>query len=631
LDVILTQKLKSTANIDGHSSPRSNRRRLSWSLRSLSIILFVLQFVIVVGLVGYLSFRNGQEAVNQMSVRLQTQVSHQIEQHLDNYFTSARRLNELNANAINSSLLDPENLDSLGRFFWKQAKLYQFGYVLFGTKTGNFLDAGKPQTFNLDLITERIEPKRYRDNRLYTYEPDGEGNRGRQISITEDYHFQKEAWYAEVMQKQKTLWTSVYSWQSPTANPLAIAISSPIYDQQQNLIGAIAIEQRLSQISEFIHQIKVTPATTIFIVEPNGLILANSSASKSFKLKNNKPERLKALESEDPLIQVTATHLTDRFNSFYSIRDQQQLSVLFQGQRYIGQVTPWKGELGLNWLIVTIIPESDFMGQIEANTHRTLFLCALSTMIAVVIGIATADKITQPILQLNAFAREIARGNLDLTVDIRGIQELKMLGNSLNQMVWQLQQSFNALEKQNTELISLNKRKEELEYLAEVDSLTQVANRRCFDERFQWEWQRLLRQSQSLSLILFDVDYFKRYNDAYGHQAGDECLRKIAEAAKRSVNRPEDLVCRYGGEEFAVILPNTDTHGATVIAERLCQTVRDLKIPHSQSEVCAIVTISVGVASTIPQLDSKAEIMLNQADQALYAAKRQGRDRFVVL
>jgi diguanylate cyclase (GGDEF)-like protein len=627
----LTKKLKSTSNIDSHSSQRSDRLRLSWSLRSLSIVLFVLQVLTVVGLVGYLSFRNGQEAVNQMSVRLQNQVSHQIEQHLDSYFTSARQLNELNANAINSSLLDPENLDSLGRFFWKQAKLYRVGYILFGTKTGNFLDVGKPQTFNLDLITERIEPKRYRDNRLYTYEPDGEGNRGRQISLTENYDFQKEAWYAEVMQKQKTLWTSVYSWQSPTANPLAIAISSPIYDRQKNLIGAIAIEQRLSQISEFLRQIKVTSATTIFVIEPNGLIIANSSASKSFKLNNKKTERLKALESEDPLIQATATHLTDRFDSFYSIRDQQQLGFLFQGQRYIGQVTPWKGELGLNWLIVTIIPESDFMGQIESNTRRTLFLCALATIIAVAIGMATADKITQPILQLNAFAREIARGNLDLTVDIRGIKEFKVLGNSFNQMVWQLQQSFNALATQNAELISLNKRKEELEYLAEVDGLTQVANRRCFDERFPWEWQRLLRQGQSLSLILFDVDYFKRYNDTYGHQAGDECLRKIAEAAKRSVTRTEDLVCRYGGEEFAVILPNTDIHGATVIAERLCQAVRGLKIPHSQSEVCAIVTLSVGVASAIPQPDSTAEMMLNQADRALYGAKRQGRDRIVVL
>jgi hypothetical protein len=161
-----------------------------------------------------------------------------------------------------------------------------------------------------------------------------------------NYQFQKEAWYAESVQKQKPLWTSVYSWQSSTPNPLAIAISNPVYDRQKNLMGAIAIEQRLSQISEFLSQIKITPGTNIFIVERHGEIIANSSPSKSFKLINNKPERIKVLESEDPLIRGTATHLKDRFNSFSNIRERQQLSFWFEGQRYFGQITPWQGELG---------------------------------------------------------------------------------------------------------------------------------------------------------------------------------------------------------------------------------------------------------------------------------------------
>jgi diguanylate cyclase (GGDEF)-like protein len=628
--MFVVKKLKSTSNTDSRFSQRTDRPRLSWSLRFLSIVLFVLQVIITVGLVGYLSFRNGQQAVNEMAVKLQDRVSQQVNQHLDRYFTSDRQLNELNAATISSGLLDPQDLDSLGRFFWKQAKLYQVGYILFGTKTGEYLDVGRPQTFDLELITERIEPKRYQDRRLYIYEPDAAGNRGRLIATDDNYQFQKEAWYAQVVQKQKPLWTSVYSWQSSSVNPLAIAISNPVYDRQKKLMGAIAIEQRLSQISEFLSQIKITPGTNIFIVEPHGEIIANSSPSKSFKLINNKPERIKALESEDPLIRATARHLTDRFNSFSSIRERQQLSFWFEGQRYFGQITLWHGELGLDWLVVTIGPESDFTRQIDDNNRRTLLLCALAAIAAVAVGIVTAHKITQPILQLNASAREIAAGNFDKTINIRGIKELEILGSSFNQMVRQLQQSFNALAAQNAELISLNQRKEELEYLAEVDGLTQIANRRCFDERFSWEWQRLLRQNQPLSLILFDVDYFKRYNDCYGHQAGDECLRKIAAAAQQSVNRPDDLVCRYGGEEFAVILPNTDIRGATVIAERIRQAIRELNIPHQQSEVSAIVTLSLGVASAIPQPDSQAEIMLELADRSLYAAKQQGRDRTAV-
>jgi diguanylate cyclase (GGDEF)-like protein len=463
------------------------------------------------------------------------------------------------------------------------------------------------------------------------YQPDAKGNRGKLIDISQHYPFQKEAWYVEAMQRQKPLWTSVYSWQSQTANPLAIAISQPVYDRQNRLIGAIAIEQRLSQISEFLGQIKITPATTLFIIERNGLIIANSGASKSFKLIQNQPERLHSFESEDPLIRATATHLTSRFGGFSTIQDQQHLSFTLQGQHYLGQITPWRGELDLDWLVVTTTPESEIIGQIGENTRRTLLLCALAAIGAVAIGLTTAHEIARPILQLNAAAREIATGHFDRTINIRGIRELELLGHSFNQMVQHLQQSFSALATQNAELIILNKRKEELEHLAEVDSLTQIGNRRCFDERLQWEWQRSLHQNQPLSLILFDVDYFKPYNDSFGHQVGDECLRKIAAMAKHAVNRPDDVVCRYGGEEFAVILPNTNIQGAMLIAERTRQAVHHLKIPHPRSEVSPIVTISQGVATTIPQSESQAEVLLAQADRALYTAKQQGRDRIAVL
>jgi diguanylate cyclase (GGDEF)-like protein len=620
-------KPKSSSDTHNPNSNQSDRLHLSWSLGWLLIVLFVLPVVSAVGLVGYLSFRNGQQAVNEMAFKLQNEMSGRINQHLDSYLTSARQLNELNATAIISGPLDPQDLDSVGRFFWKQAKLYNVGYILFGTKTGEYVDVGRPHTFDLELITERIEPKQYKDKRLYIYEPDGEGNRGKQIAITENYPFQKEAWYAEVARSKKSLWTSVYSWESPSTNPLAIAISSPVYDRQKNFIGAVAIEQRLSQISDFLRQLKVTSFTTIFIIERNGLIVANSSLSEPFKVTKDKPERIKALDSKDIFIQATTRYLTQSFGSFSNIRKTQQFCFLFQRQEYYGQITPWQDELGLDWLVVTLIPESDFMKQIDANTRRTLLLCFLASIAAVAIAVVTARQIARPIWQLNACAREIASGNLDRTIDIRGIKELELLGNSFNWMVRQLQQSFNDLAAQNAELIDLNKRKKELEYLAEVDSLTQIANRRCFDERLQWEWQRSARQKQPLALILFDVDYFKRYNDCYGHQAGDECLKKIAGVAKQTVNRTGDLVCRYGGEEFAVILPDTDLQGATVIAERIRQAVRQLEITHQQSEIGEIVTISLGIASLIPKPNSEVEKIINLADRALYRAKQEGRDR----
>lgn len=168
-----------------------------------------------------------------------------------------------------------------------------------------------------------------------------------------------------------------------------------------------------------------------------------------------------------------------------------------------------------------------------------------------------------------------------------------------------------------------------LKYLATVDGLTGVANRRAFDEYLSREWLRLFREQLPLSLILGDVDFFKGYNDTYGHQAGDECLRKIANTIRILVKRPADLVARYGGEEFAVILPNTDIQGAIYLAETIRKGVEQLQIEHEESEVKEYVTLSLGVASVIPNPLVDLEALIAQADLALYCAKEQGRNRTV--
>ncbi|BAY73987.1 diguanylate cyclase with PAS/PAC and GAF sensors [Nostoc linckia NIES-25] len=168
---------------------------------------------------------------------------------------------------------------------------------------------------------------------------------------------------------------------------------------------------------------------------------------------------------------------------------------------------------------------------------------------------------------------------------------------------------------------------EELQRLATLDGLTQIANRRRFDEYLETEWHRLKREKVPLSLILFDVDFFKPYNDTYGHLAGDNCLQKLASTLLSILNRPADLVARYGGEEFAVILPNTEIVGAIHLAQAIRQAVRDLAIPHAQSSVCNHVTVSLGVVSIVPNNEMSPQDLINEADKALYIAKQEGRDR----
>ncbi|MDO9212947.1 MAG: diguanylate cyclase [Methylococcales bacterium] len=170
----------------------------------------------------------------------------------------------------------------------------------------------------------------------------------------------------------------------------------------------------------------------------------------------------------------------------------------------------------------------------------------------------------------------------------------------------------------------------ELRLLAHLDGLTKIANRRCFDDFLQHQWRRLSRSQQQLSLLMLDVDFFKPYNDLYGHQRGDDCLVDIARTIQKIISRPTDLIARYGGEEFAIVLPETHQDGAIVIAQIIIKAIQNLKIPHQTSAISHYVTVSIGIASMIPVLDFSPDLLIEQSDQALYCAKQQGRNSYCV-
>lgn len=173
----------------------------------------------------------------------------------------------------------------------------------------------------------------------------------------------------------------------------------------------------------------------------------------------------------------------------------------------------------------------------------------------------------------------------------------------------------------------LEEANEKLHRLSFMDGLTDVANRRFFDEYLDREWKRAVENKTPVLLILLDIDFFKNYNDTYGHQSGDECLKQVAIALKGTLKRSVDTIARFGGEEFAVVLPNTDLEGASIMAEALRSSVETLRIPHVQSKVSEYVTISVGVATIIPDLVSSPEELISAADKMLYQAKQEGRNR----
>ena len=228
------------------------------------------------------------------------------------------------------------------------------------------------------------------------------------------------------------------------------------------------------------------------------------------------------------------------------------------------------------------------------------------------IEIGGVDCITKPFYLEEAVAR------IERQLEIQRLQQLLQQQNILLQ---------NEIERRIKVENALRQANQDLHHLATIDELTGIFNRRQFDLYLEREWRRLAREKAPLSLILLDIDYFKRYNDNKGHQAGDNCLEQVAKAIAKTVQRPADLVARYGGEEFAIVLPHTDLDGAVYIANKIKTAIRHLNLPHPSSDVSDVVTISQGVSSTIPLIASSPVSLICDADLALYTAKNQGRDQ----
>lgn len=594
------------------------------SLQTVLIVPFVLQIFVAVSMVGYLSFRNGQEAINQLANQLVGEVNDRVHQHLDSYLATPHQINQINADAARSKILNLKDPETTGRYLWQQMQVYKsLSYIFYALPSGEYSGAGRWVDGGMTTIDEVSPRTNYQD---YSYETDTRGNRQKLI-FKGIYKPLSEDWYLSAVRTGKPVWSRIYNWDN-SPEFISISASLPLYDDRQKLIGVFGSDFLLSNISKFLKNLKSSQKGKIFILERDGNIVASSSEEPPFVLVGQTAKRLSASKSSDPLIRGAITDLQRKIGNLQAIKAEQYFDVQLGRDRYYALVRPWQDQYGLDWLVIVIIPESDFMEQINTNTRTSLLLCLAALAIATILGIYTSRWIAYPILKLQQASEVITNGELDHSVEVKGIYEIERLARSFNQMTVQLKASFSELENRVAErTASLQQANQRLLELANSDGLTQIPNRRYFDNCLTKEWQRHLREQKFLGLVMLDIDYFKSYNDCYGHQGGDDVLSRVAQTINQKPRRISDLVARYGGEEFVVILPNTSIEGAFKFAELIRESVLSLEIPHARSQVSKYITLSLGVAAMIPNLENKPEDLIAQADAALYQSKKLGRNQ----
>jgi two-component system sensor histidine kinase ChiS len=426
-------------------------------LRVILVVPFILQIIGAVGLVGWLSLRNGQQGINDVTNQLSSEISQRIQQHLQTYLATPHLINQLNADTINLEQLNISNFAKLEKHFWQQAQRFpSVGYIYLGNNQGEFIGV---ERLNKDTLEIQISDKTTQ-GKGHRYATNAEGNRSKFLRITStNYDARKRPWYKNAVQQGKASWSQISPFFSEPK--LSISALQPIYNKKGEIEGVIGSDLIVSQISEFLRSLKIGKTGQTFIIERTGMLVASSTTEPPFLINKGTTQRIKASESSNLLTKVTTQYLSSKFGNFTNINKSQQLAFKINENQQMVQVTPISEANGLDWLIVVVVPESDFMEQINANTRTTILLCLAALISATIVGVITSRWIVQPILRISQAADALSQGKWDNKVKVERAEELGILAKAFNRMASQLQETFSKLEAKNTQLQQLDKLKDE--------------------------------------------------------------------------------------------------------------------------------------------------------------------------
>ncbi|NEQ96491.1 MAG: response regulator [Cyanothece sp. SIO2G6] len=445
------------------------------SLRTVLIVPFVVQIVVVVGLTGIVAFTKGKATVKILAHRYGMEICTRIHRELQASLDLPYQINAATADAMRLGLLDWNDPDQLERYFWRQLHRYEsVSYIFAGNEAGGILGVGRTppgvggtvttQYWSYESISN--DGDRFQRGQYNSYQADAEGRRSPQPdSVEVGYDATNRPWYTIAKDRQEPAWSDIYLYF--VENALGISASHPIYDENGVLQGVFATDLRLGQLDRFLGGLEIGESGDAFIVERNGLLVASSTTESPFRLTETAEyaeERLSALDSQHPLIAVSTQTLLNRFDSLENVgtntdegisgiesrpnNDDDSLfrtKVTIEGQNYFLQALPFTHGQSLDWLIVVLIPEADFMSEIRATTRRIAAMGAGALAIALVFGIWFLRWVTYPLKRMSRASQAIAAGDFSQRLHLDRHDEIGVLAHSFNRMADRLENSFKSL------------------------------------------------------------------------------------------------------------------------------------------------------------------------------------------
>lgn len=415
-------------------------------LRTVLIVPFVLQIFVTVGLTGWLSLRNGQKAVNNVSLQLRTEVSNNIQKEFNNHLEKIYALFDLAAANVANGELGAKDIPALEKFLWNMVQVEPGGLWQLGSPDGDFV---LQQRLENGQGIAKIRDQSSVPNR-FVFALDAQGNHLKQLQ-SEKFDPRDRPWYKNAIKGQKELWTDIFPLVRSNKPALGLSLAIPVYQDldKQNLLAVMSVTLDLENITSFLKNKnqQISPNSQLFAIErTTGNLIASSAIAQPFTIKNNQALRINSLESDNTLLRDTVRHLINSFQRLDAISTRQQLEVNFKGKKQFIDVVPIQDKRGIDWIVLLVVPEADFMEEINANTQLTILLCLLALIVATVLGVFTSNWIAQPIRRLNRASEAIASGELEQNISESSVQEIGALGKSFNEMSRQLKNSYQFLE-----------------------------------------------------------------------------------------------------------------------------------------------------------------------------------------